>query len=135
MQTFLPYPNFRQSFECLDRLRLGNQVWREAKTLLNGGWKHHPASKMWRGYDDALAFYMLEGLRVLACRGQRYPHLAEPLRKYNITNPDMPPWLGDEEFHRSHRSNLLRKDEAWYRQFWWTEPTDLPYVWPKSDRE
>ena len=32
--------------------------------------------------------------------------------------------------HASHRSNLLRKEPAHYTQFGWTEPPDLPYVWP-----
>lgn len=42
----------------------------------------------------------------------------------------MPPWLGDEALHASHRSNLIRKDPEWYGRFGWTEPPDLPYVWP-----
>jgi hypothetical protein len=45
-----------------------------------------------------------------------------------------PPWLGDEAFHASHRSNLLRKNPEWYGQFGWTEPDDLPYVWPVGKR-
>lgn len=40
------------------------------------------------------------------------------------------PWLGNEAFHASHRSNLLRKDPEHYKQFNWTEPNNLPYVWP-----
>ena len=42
----------------------------------------------------------------------------------------LPPWFGDEAFHRSHRSNLLRKEPQWYGQFGWTEPADLAYEWP-----
>jgi Pyrimidine dimer DNA glycosylase len=134
MQTFLPYPDFQASLECLDPKRLGNQVYREAKTLLGGGWPNHPASKMWRGYEDALAQYMLVGLRVLAKRGLRYPHHTEIIRKFDYNTTVMPPWLGNEEFHASHRSNLLRKNELFYRQWGWTEPIDLPYIWPTSDR-
>jgi hypothetical protein len=44
-----------------------------------------------------------------------------------------PPWLGNESFHASHRSNLLRKDFDYYSQFKWTEPTTLPYIWPSKD--
>jgi len=44
----------------------------------------------------------------------------------------LPPWVGDEQFHASHRSNLLRKDRQWYGQFEWKESDDLPYVWPKG---
>ena len=42
----------------------------------------------------------------------------------------MPPWLGNEALHASHRSNLLRKDPGFYGRYGWTEPADLPYVWP-----
>lgn len=41
-----------------------------------------------------------------------------------------PPWLGDEAFHRAHRSNLVRKLPDWYRAQWPDEPDDLEYVWP-----
>jgi hypothetical protein len=44
-----------------------------------------------------------------------------------------PPWLGNEDFHRSHRSNLLRKYPEHYRQFWPDEPDNLPYFWPTKE--
>ena len=47
----------------------------------------------------------------------------------------LPPWLGDADFHRSHRSALLRKDPAHYRPFFPDVPDDLPYVWPASGRQ
>ena len=42
----------------------------------------------------------------------------------------LPPWLGDESLHRSHRSALLRKDPGWYGPRFPDVPDDLPYVWP-----
>lgn len=42
----------------------------------------------------------------------------------------LPPWLGDEDFHRRHRSSLLRKDPEHYRPLFPDDPDDLPYVWP-----
>jgi hypothetical protein len=65
MQTFLPYPDLKKSFEVLDYRRLGKQRV-EAMQILNillsdkksGGWVNHPAVKMWRGYEDALCVYM-----------------------------------------------------------------------------
>jgi hypothetical protein len=38
--------------------------------------------------------------------------------------------LGDEPFHRSHRSALVRKDPAYYRPLFPDVPDDLEYVWP-----
>jgi len=131
MQTFLPYPDYRESMRVLDPKRLGNQVYREAMTLLNGGWKNHPASKMWSQNRYHLALYALAGLDELAERGKQYPKTEEKLqdilRETEDTGP--PEWLGREDFHASHRSNLLKKDREWYGKFGWTEPDDLPYVW------
>ena len=44
----------------------------------------------------------------------------------------LPPWLGDEDFHRSHRSSLLNKDPEWYGDVFTDVPPDLPYVWPSK---
>jgi hypothetical protein len=48
---------------------------------------------------------------------------------------ELPPWLGDEAFHESHRSALVRKDPEVYADLFPGVPDDLPYVWPPSDRE
>ena len=42
---------------------------------------------------------------------------------------NMPPFIGNVDFHSSHRSNLLRKDFKYYSQFGWEEPINLPYIW------
>ena len=42
----------------------------------------------------------------------------------------LPEWMGDEGFHASHRSNLLKKDPEFYGKYGWTEATDLDYLWP-----
>ena len=41
----------------------------------------------------------------------------------------LPPWLGDERVHASHRSNLLRKDKDFYSKYNWSESNDMPYYW------
>jgi hypothetical protein len=86
---------------------------------------------MWRGYEHALALYQMSMIYEWVRRG--YNNTMEFLSD-DIGNAEwsisMPPWLGDEAFHASHRSNLLRKDPTHYGQFDWTEPPDLPYVWP-----
>jgi hypothetical protein len=130
MQTFLPYPDFGKSLRCLDTKRLGKQRV-EAYQLLRAlsgeasGWVRHPATRMWSGYERALRVYLRESIVAWTERGYRNT-MALP-----DADPDapMPPWLGREDYHASHRSNLLRKDAEWYGRFGWTEPTDLPYVW------
>jgi len=141
MQTFLPYPDFVQTAKILDYRRLGKQrveAWQILNTLRgtsNGrGWVNHPATKMWRGYEMALIHYGIAMCEEWIRRG--YKDTLLPRFKSLIPNPniiysfELPSWIGDEKFHRSHRSNLLRKKPDFYRQFWPKETDNLDYVWP-----
>lgn len=132
MQTFLPYSDFTQSMAVLDNSRLGNQVYREGMTLIRGGWPNHPASKMWQGYEGALAQYLVAGVHELFTRGKDYHDRpwCQELIKYATDNADMPPWLGDNRVHSSHRANLLRKNPLHYGAYNWTEKPTEPYYWP-----
>ena len=132
MQTFLPYNTYAESARCLDPSRLGNQAYRECKTLVNGGWRNHPASKMWRGYERELCLYALACLTELMVRGRYYPtHIEFFKNKMKMfADRGKPAWLGDERLHASHRSNLLRKNKEYYSQFGWKEPDNLEYYWP-----
>ena len=47
----------------------------------------------------------------------------------SFDNLVLPDWVGDERLHKSHRSNLLRKDQEFYGQYDWNEPIDLEYYW------
>lgn len=131
MQVFLPYASFEQSVACLDPSRLGNQIYREGLTLIRGGWVNHPAAKIWAPHKRALAKYCLDGLAELFTRGRDYPHWVEFFSQIYNNEPDtgLPKCVGNEAFHASHRSNLLRKDPVWYSKFGWTEPDNLPYLW------
>ena len=137
MQTFLPYADFDETARCLDWRRLGNQrlealiILRTLRRRTSGGWRHHPAVKMWRGYENALAAYLNVMCAEWVRRGYR-----NNIRRRRVKVPvERPPWLGDERLHAGHRSNLLRKDPAHYGRFGWREPPDLPYFWPGRDEE
>lgn len=133
MQTFLPFPDFQASAQCLDNKRLGKQRV-EALQILNvlsgkrSGWANHPAVKMWRGYEYALREYMDVMIAEWVRRGFKNTMNAG----FVSYGTERPPWFGDEAFHRSHRSNLLRKDFVHYSKFF-VEPVDLPYIWPESN--
>lgn len=135
MQTFLPYPDFADSAAVLDDVRLGKQrveAYQILRSLLEitQGWRHHPAVRMWRGHTNALVDYGLAMCVEWTARGRAdtvHDKLLELRRRGRALRPA---WLGDEAFHASHRSNLLRKDPEWYGRFGWLEPPDLPYVWP-----
>lgn len=153
MQTFLPYPDFRETAGVLDPLRLGKQRVEalqilRALTVPGYGWRHHPVVTMWAGYEEALVRYGLEVCltwqsagRADTCAATMASELAERCGRPAVRGQDelrtareLPPWLGDEALHRSHRSALLRKDPAHYRPLFGDEPDDLAYVWPRSDR-
>ena len=136
MQVFLPYADFEKSVSVLDNKRLGNQIYRECLTLINGGWKNHPCSKMWfPTYIHSLAKYAIYGLIELQKRGKNYPHHMKTFIDILDNSPDNgdPKWLGNLEFHRSHQSNLLRKNPVHYGKYFSGVPSDLPYVWPTNN--
>jgi hypothetical protein len=132
MQTFLPYADFVQSVQCLDYRRLGKQRV-EASQILKSlaipdyGWKNHPIVKMWVSYEDALKFYY--NCCVIEWISRNYRNTMPLMNIPCVQEIDFPPWIGDDRFHASHRSNLLRKDRDFYSQFGWSEPDNLEYVW------
>ena len=133
MQTFLPYPSFEESANCLDYRRLGKQRVETLQLLrsLTGqstGWKNHPCTKMWKNCEGSLKRYGIVICNAWIKLGYADTTL-EKITNIIVPDTDDPYWLGDEDFHLSHKSNLLRKQRDWYSKFW-DVPDDLPYVWP-----
>lgn len=139
MQTFLPFPDFHRSAASLDEKRLYKQIieCKQILSVLNGktiGWKNHPAVKMWRGYELALKNYMIACFREWYKR--RWASSMGSLGLVGYPDAENPLWIGTEEFHRSHRSNLKRKDYDHYAPLFETDlPDDLPYVWPSEAKQ
>ena len=145
MQTFLPYPSFVDSASVLDRSRLGKQRVEalqllRAVTIPTYGWRNHPAAKMWRGYIPALTRYGLDMTDAWIERGhadtvrRQILDFAPEVETVAQSDLDLPPWLGDDALHLSHRSNLIRKDPGYYGALFPGVPADLPYVWPPPTR-
>lgn len=134
MQTFLPYPDFAASARSLDNRRLGKQrveAWQILRALSGEtkGWRNHPATRMWAGYEPALALYGLAMCYEWRRRG--FKDTLSPRFGHAITStPLMPPWLGNPAFHAAHRAALLAKDPEHYGQHGWTEAAAVAYVWP-----
>ena len=148
MQTFLPYADFEQSARVLDPKRLGKQRV-ECIQVLRGltvegyGWRHHPAVRMWQGHEEALGRYSFTCCEVWVEAGfgdTCAATIGAELAAIGVTEvrsqaelaeaSALPPWLGEEDFHLSHRSALVRKDPAFYGARFPDTPDDLPYVWP-----
>jgi hypothetical protein len=152
MQTFLPYAEFDRTAEVLDERRLGKQRVEvlqilRALTRERYGWKNHPAVLMWEGYEEALGAYGLAVCRAWTERGRADTcdaKIRAELADLGIGEPrgqqvlaeagGLPPWLGDEELHRSHRAALLRKEPEWYGSRFADAPEDPDYVWPVRSR-
>jgi hypothetical protein len=133
MQTFLPYASFEDTVQVLDYKRLGKQrveTFQILNVLLDRtkskGWRNHPAKIMWEGFEEALKLYQNITITEWISRGYKNNMKLESIDHKTLI---MPPWLGNEEFHKSHRSNLLRKDFEYYSQYF-NDPIDLPYIWP-----
>lgn len=137
MQTFLPYSDIEQSLEVLDTKRLGKQRVEAYQIIsaitsrpkLDGtpykGWLNHPCSVMWRNHVPLLKLYYNSCIDEWVSRGYKNS------MKYETINDEIvyPKWWGNQSFHDSHKSNLLRKDYMHYSNFGWNlDPSD-PYVW------
>ena len=152
MQTFLPAEDFADSARLLDSPRLGKQRVEtlqilRAIELPDYGWANHPAVLMWRGRTPALVAYGLAMARIWQERGfadstaaqigEFAPEVVGVPQRELAEAGLLPSWLGNEELHRSHRSNLIAKDPGFYRRRFadrfGAEPDDLPYVWPPPD--
>jgi hypothetical protein len=130
MQTFLPYPDFKKCAMVLDYRRLGNQR-NEATALLkaidnpSGPWGHHPAARMWRGYNSALLAYRDAIILEWLSRGYK-----NNIPVFNNPVSAMPPWIGQESLHSSHRAVLIHKDPTYYSKWGWIEQPYDKVLWP-----
>lgn len=137
MQTFLPYSSFKRSAAVLDRQRLGKQRVEVLQILnvfagVSKGWGNHPITRMWTGSELWLVQY-----GVMICNEWKRQGFQDTckdkikgLKPYLPQGKDRPIWLGDPEFHRSHQSNLVRKNPERYGPLFPGVPDDLPYIWP-----
>jgi len=137
MQTFLPYPDLQQSLKVLDYKRLGKQRV-EASQLLSAilnrptkknqlykGWVRHPICQMWSNNVNALKLYHNLAIEEWVSRRYKNNMPFESIEGEII----LPIWLGNKDFHASHRANLLRKNYEFYSKYEWLENHNMPYLW------
>lgn len=141
MQTFLPYADFSESARVLDTKRLGKQrveVLQILNALLNPdakGWKNHPATVQWKGFEGALAAYGVAVCDEWIARGFNDTCREKILNLAKIEGYTTPPWLGREDIHSSHRSRLLAKDFEHYSKWGWNDDPTLGYIWPSKENQ
>lgn len=148
MQTFLPYESFHASAKALDMKRLGKQrveAYQILCCLLKVRcmqWKNHPATKMWIGHEYALVDYIISICQEWIGRGYRDTVLSKTIALVNAYmagkkafSKARPWWVGNVEFHRSHQSNLIRKNARYYKKDFPLIDPCLPYVWPETKED
>lgn len=133
MQTFLPYVSFFQSARALDNARLKKQRLEVLQILRaledpDAGYQFHPAVMMWHGYEYALCTYGLACCHVWRIERGFDCNLYGEFQQYSEGSWIKPGWLGDKDFHRSHRSRLMEKKPDFY--YWPKNPENMPYLWP-----
>ena len=105
-------------------------------------WSNHPAVRMWRDFDCGLTAYALASCKIWTEREFRdslhstisrlHAEVHGDDHRCNPMSRDIyPDWWGNEDLHRSHRSNLLRKFPEHYAPIFEDDlPDNLEYVWP-----
>lgn len=133
MQTFLPSSDFVMCATILDSKRLNKQIL-EGYQILNvlsgqsptGGWRNHPAVKMWRGHEKSLLSYIRAMIEEAKHRGIKTDKNEENINalftKVGHTWGDkLPDWYFDQQklmrIVTTHKANLFDKDPIYYAHF------------------
>jgi len=100
-------------------------------------WYNHPAVLMWKNHKEMLIAYGYVICQEWKMRGYK-DNLIHKFK--DLTRDDnipgfqyakyWPDWLGNENFHSSHRAALLAKNYDYYSKFGWKEAPLISYWWP-----
>lgn len=132
---WLPYSDFEKSVACLNtqhlnRQRTNCQVLAKSFIAPNR-WNNNPIFKVWSPYYEVFQYYHDVCVREWVSRGWRTSAVL-----FEAPKPDkrkLPWFIGVEEFHSSHRANLLRLDPTYRSRMNWGEDPNLPYLWPNNN--
>ena len=157
MQVFMPFGLNRNSMNCLDNKRLGKQRV-ECLQILNAlqgkskGWRHHPATLMFYGAEEALRIMGDWAIAEWIRRGYNNnmkPFSHQPVGiMASVPSEHWPEWYHNQELRKkvidSHRLNLLRKDYSYYcrtilvpagHHYSRQEAENAQYVWPVTKED
>lgn len=151
MQTFLPYKSTSKSAQCLDKKRVFKQAveckqilctihaknlpcdWMETKSWKSQKWKNHPAVKEWIPYENFLKDFYNECLsRSLSL------NIKTHLPFLKINHIEKPWFIGNEIYHDSIKSQLLKKNFDFYSKKFTEEEIKKSkkynfYNWPLNE--
>ena len=130
MQTFLPSSDFVAVAQMLDSKRLNKQIL-EGYQILNvlsgqsptGGWRNHPAVRMWAGHEMSLLQYIKTMIHEAKLRGIRTDkneaNIDALFNKVGSSwGKGLPNWFNDQtklmRITTTHKANLFDKDPIYY---------------------
>lgn len=131
MQVFLPYADYADSVHCLDKKRCWkqlvevDQIIEILETRNESPYFKHAAVRAWKGFTPSLRRYRNICLNVCLS-----VHKINTKKTPIEMGSGVPPWVGYEPLHASHRGRLLAKDASFYGQYGWTEQSMDSYIYP-----
>lgn len=148
MITFLPWNSYRECAKSLDNARLRNQVF-EAKIIYetivresgcrefgkNSGVNSAPMFHMWRGWAPSLLRYTSEMIEECEARRLWIDPIWRSFVYLHIENAELPPFMGDERLHKSHRKALVFKKPEWYLPQFKMKGEEHQYFFPVRQKD
>lgn len=141
MLTLMPSIGFFKSLRQLDDDRLSKQrqdALSALQLLLGPKQKtRHIIMDMWDGYEYVLGVYGMSACSEWQNKRGHRDRIAFEIHALLDGFPreyEMPPWMDDLDFHRSHRSYLIRKQPDHYEELWPNTPENMPILWPQIVR-
>lgn len=136
--TLMPYIGFFKSVQSLDDARASRQR-QDALKILKGlmsdpAVPYHISQAGWSGYEYTLGVYGMSACSNWQQKRGHRDNLAFQIHQILEGVPhdlDMPPWMGDLNIHRSHRSYLIRRLPEHYLPSWPNTPENMPILWPQ----
>lgn len=136
--TLMPNIGFFKSLRVLDDARLGKQR-QDAVSILkalmgDSNDDRHLVMDMWEGYEYTLGVYAMSACSLWQNERGNRDSLAFEVHKILEGVPHelvMPPWMENLNFHRSHRSYLVRRKPSIYEEKFPNTPVNMPILWPQ----
>ena len=149
MDTFVPFPNFKDSAgallesDAIASLRSALKVMEVHHEY--GNLEHneviarHPIVELWGDAIPHLCEYAFALIEVIPADRTGAINLAkiEKAVRFHMScatsgeyRMDAPRWLGDEMFHAAQRSALMRRHPLHYGRMWPDQDMSIPQYWP-----
>jgi len=158
MQVFMSEYTFEESAKVLDNKRLVKQLLegRQILAALAGqtkGWRNHPATRMFEGYEPALFDYLYYVAKEMEQRGYKTENNWNEIVRLGLAHfifdgpYEMPPWFVDRATLHSvvttHRRSLYNKAPELYPQYEYEASIGADFVccdrcnyyWPSHIKE